>query len=128
MQDLYIYIIVVFSVVSVGTLYIYGKSKGFIKSNLSVDITDALSLFRLITEVVPLGTVVKDKATAIFDIADFVAGYIHDLGNSIEDIDKISMDTVLLLLAELNISPTESEKKLIKITLDTSFEWLKKNV
>ncbi|OMD71245.1 hypothetical protein [Paenibacillus odorifer] len=128
MNDLYIYIIVVISVVSVGTLYIYGKSRGFIKSNLSLDITDALSLFRLITEVVPLGAVVKDKATAIFDIADFVAEYIHDLDNSIEDIDKISMDTVLLLLAELNITPTESEKKLIKITLDASFEWLKKNI
>jgi hypothetical protein len=102
-----------------GTLHIYGKSKGFIKNNLSLHILDNLSMFRLISEVVPLGSIVKDKATAIFDIADFVAEYIHGLENPLEDVDKFSMDTVLLLLAELNFTPTKAEK-LNKIT----FEWL----
>lgn len=124
MNDLYLMFGILAGVIGFGVLIGYLKKKNIIDENIGDDITNAIVLAKLIMEVLPLEKKSKDKATFILEVSDEVANYIHFLERNDIDKEKLTLETTLNILEKFNVTPTDSEKQLMTITVQEALKRL----
>lgn len=125
MTELYIILAVVVGVVGLTFLFNYLKRKNIIDENIGDDLANAVNLARLIMEVLPSNEKIdkiKDKSTLIFDIADTVTDYVHDLEIDNSDKNQIALDTALEVLSKMKIEVTDAQKQLIVMAISASLK------
>ncbi|WP_311078337.1 hypothetical protein [Paenibacillus polymyxa] len=104
--------------VLLGVLVITWFRKRGIKLSEMDNILKSVDISKLVLEVVPLTEQYKGKANFVLDVASEVIEYVHNYSNcvlTLEQKEKVALDTVDGLLSKLNVTPTENELKLIKI-------------
>lgn len=115
-----IHIIAIILAAVVGGLFVipFAKKKGWINKDKTEGMQQALTVARLVLDVINVKGLDKTKATFALDIADKVAEYV-DLHLD-DNVDKraISLRIIDDLLAKNAVVPTDSERRLIEIVID----------
>ncbi|MEC4565305.1 hypothetical protein L8C07_05060 [Paenibacillus sp. CMAA1739] len=117
--------------VLLGVLVITWFRKRGIKLSETDSILRSVDISKLVLEVVPLTEQYKGKANFVLDAASEAIEYIHNYSNgalTLDQKEKITLDTVDGLLNKVNVIPTENELKLIKILVHEGIRLLDTSV
>ncbi|MNW56694.1 hypothetical protein D3C74_344240 [compost metagenome] len=124
MSELIIIIAVLGGVIGLFALIAYLKKRGILKEGFLKDINEAVNIAKLFTDVLPLDMPTKNKTEFIFDIVEDVTEYIHYLEDNNVNKNQLSYDTVLEILNRLAVTPTDSQKKLALLAIESSLKHL----
>jgi hypothetical protein len=107
----------------------------FKKRGVSLSDTDSIlgsvDVGKLILDVLPIAEQHKGKANFVLDVASEVIEYVHNYSNgalTLNQKEKVTLDTVDGLLSRLNVVPNENELKLIKILIHEGIRLLDNSV
>ncbi|MEJ3719087.1 hypothetical protein WGM54_13780 [Paenibacillus polymyxa] len=117
--------------VLLGVLVITWFRKRGVKLIETDSILRSVDISKLVLEVVPLTEQHKGKANFVLDVANEVIEYVHNYSNdalTLEQKEKVALDTVDGLLSKLQVTPTENELKLIKILIHEGIRLLDTSV
>ena len=104
--------------VLLGVLVIAWFKKRGVNLSDTDSILGSVDISKLVLEVVPLTEQYKGKANFVLDVASEVIEYVHNYSNgalTLDQKEKVTLETVNGLLNKLNVTPTEKELELIKI-------------
>ena len=87
-------------------------------------VSDTFDFVRLVLDVVNVKGLDKNKANFALDVADEVATHVGKLyqADSKEDKMSLSLEITDSILKKMDVTPSESELKLIKIIVKQSIE------
>ena len=126
MNEILIYIGIIFGVIGLSIFVGILKQKGYFNKQVAIDIADAVKLAQIIIKVYSYHEKVKNN-TIIFDIADKVAKYVYLLADENVDKEKLAYDTTFEIIKQLQLSPTEDEKRMIEQFVSETFKWMKRS-
>lgn len=118
-------------IVLLGVLVITWFRKRGIKLSETDNILKSVDISKLVLKVVPLTEQYKGKANFVLDVASEAIEYVHNYSNgalTLDQKEKVTLDTVDGLLNKLNVTPTENELKLIKILVHEGIRLLDASV
>ncbi|MNH66515.1 hypothetical protein D3C73_185470 [compost metagenome] len=125
MNELIAILIAIVGVIGLGVLIGYLKSVKVIKDDFSKDMSNAVNIAKLFLEVLPLDEKIKDKTVFIFDLVDDITEYVHYLELDDTDKEKLAYETVVEILSKYGIVPTDAQKQLMVLAINTSLNWFK---
>ncbi|MGG1650392.1 hypothetical protein ABHN03_16440 [Paenibacillus sp. NRS-1775] len=130
MENLYIIGGVILFVVAGAFLIPYFKKRG-VKIDSASDILKSIDIGKLVLEVLPIAEQHKGKANFVLDVASEAIGYVHDYANdalTLEQKEKVAIDTVDGLLSKMKVVPTEKELELIEVLVHEGIRLLDTSV
>ncbi|QNR65559.1 hypothetical protein IAQ67_16890 [Paenibacillus peoriae] len=117
--------------VLLGVLVVTWFRKRGIKLIETDSILRSVDISKLVLEVIPLTEQYKGKANFVLDVASEAIEYVHNYSNgalTLNQKEKVTLDTVDGLLSRLNVVPNENELKLIKILIHEGIRLLDNSV
>ncbi|KAF6565484.1 hypothetical protein G9G63_10020 [Paenibacillus sp. EKM202P] len=130
MNDLYIIGGVVLFVVAGAFMIPHFRKRG-VKIDSTSDILKSIDIGKLVLEVIPLTEQYKGKANFVLDITTEAIEYVHNYANgalTLEQKERVALDTVDGLLHKMKITPTEQELELISILVHEGIRLLDTSV
>ncbi|MFI2856768.1 hypothetical protein ACH6EH_06475 [Paenibacillus sp. JSM ZJ436] len=128
MTEIYI-ILSVLAVVIAGLFVVpFLKKKNVINEHVFENMDEALKIARLVLDVIPSDKIDKKKTTAVFDIADQVIDHVNALYYADSKVDKMAVSMLVMdsVLKQMDVKPSESELKLMKIIINQGIEYADK--
>lgn len=128
MNDLYIILIVLATVVAGLFVVPFLKKKNIIKEGTMEQISDTFDFVRLILDIIDVKCLDKNKASFALDVADLAAEYIAELYQTDSKADKmaVSLEITEKILEKYGVTPSKQEQELIKIIVEQSIEYAEK--